>query len=693
MMKKWKRMTAAIVMTVAVAIPALDHVALANGEKQADNTVESSARKMAEVLIDQYGATGVQYALRDEGRIVLSGGLGVTNTGDKVPVQKDVMFGIGSISKMYVTAAAMMLADAGKIDIEKPLTDYISEFQMADERYKQITPRMLMNHSAGLYGSNYKNGMLLGDNDMQNHDTLLENLRSERLKSDPGEYSVYANDGFQLLELLVERVSGMSYIEFLNRNINKPLGLISTMTPLDTFNRDRLHPAYFPGIEDALPPESVNVIGTGGIYSTAEELTLFSEVLTGKKPDLLSTKSALAMQNPEYRKGVWVEDKENIFGYGLGWDSVDLAPFGEYGIQALTKGGDAVAYHSALIALPEEHLSIAVLTSGGSSVMNTAAATNILLEYMKDSGVIKNILPDKTFTAPVKANMPASLKAYSGLYGNVGSTHRIKLEQGEFDLPLLMGGLIPSQRYVYTGDHQFTSKDGRTVVSFDEQDNGLTYLRVRSYMDLPGLGQSVVAYYEYQKLDDHSLKGEVKKVWKERNGKTYLALDEKITSALYLMPVTLTKTIELDDTGVYANGTKIKDRDHAVNIAEIPVMSGRDAFDLNFIKKDGIEYLQSGGWIYIKEEDVKPIHVGKGGVSKITIPSTGHVQWFKVGKQAAGRNMTVDLPKNDGFAVYDEDGGLVHFSVVSGNRAVTLPKNGFIVFGGKAGDVIKVAIK
>lgn len=146
-----------------------------------------------------------------------------------------------------------MLVDTHKVDIDQPLTTYIKDFTMADERYKQITPRMLLNHSLGLYGAHYKNSMLFNDNDTENHDELLLRLRSETLKSNPGEYSVYSNDSFQLLEILVERVSGLSYTEFLAKHISAPLGLNSTKTPLDQFDRQKLSKTYFPAIEGPYP--------------------------------------------------------------------------------------------------------------------------------------------------------------------------------------------------------------------------------------------------------------------------------------------------------------------------------------------------------------------------------------------------------------------------------------------------------
>jgi len=175
---------------------------------------------------------------------------------------------------------------------------------MADERYKKITPRTLLNHSSGLYGSHYHNSILFDDNDTQNYDNLLKEMQTEHLKADPGAFSVYSNDSFQLLEVLVERVSGESYSEFIQTHISKPMNFKSTYTPLDTFDRKQLAKTYFPGIESALPVENANILGTGGVYSTAEELATFGEVLMGNKPELLSEKSVQAMQKDEYRNGM-----------------------------------------------------------------------------------------------------------------------------------------------------------------------------------------------------------------------------------------------------------------------------------------------------------------------------------------------------------------------------------------------------
>jgi len=695
----WKKTSTAALLALLLALPVAEGQSSAQAANptaseqtvEQKNAAQAKAKEMVEALMANYGVTGAQYAIRDGGKVVLSGGTTLDDSGNKQNIDAGSMFGIGSVSKMYVTAATMMLVDDGKVDMDKPLTTYISDFKMADERYKQITPRMLMNHSAGLYGSHYKNSMLLGDNDTQNYDQLLSNLGKQRLKSDPGEYSVYANDGFQLLELLVERVSGMGYSEYLQKNVSEPLGLTSTKTPLDTFDRSQLEPIRLPGIPNALLPENANILGTGGVYSTTEEMTLFSEVLSGKHPELLSEASAEAMLQPEYRNGVWVPDTKNAFGYGLGWDSVDLEPFGDYNIRAATKGGDTIMYHSALITLPDDDISIAFQTAGGSSVFNTTAATNILLEYLKQTGKITNILPEKTFAKPVKQTMPASMDKYSGLYGTVGETRTVKIENGEIEMPALMSDMIPAQAYAYTGDGEFTSEDGRTVLGFDEQTNGHTYMRISSDIELPSIGTSRMAFYEVQKLDANPVEVSAAAAWKQREGKTYYALDEKINSLFYIAPSVLTKTIKLDASGGYANGAKIVDADHAVNVAEIPVMNGRDTFDLDFSRQGGIEYLQADGRTYVSEDAIQPIYAGHA--SLVTIPASGSVRWFDIPASLAGKTLTAELPEGAGFAVYDANGAPVGLSVAMGSNTAVLPEGGKIVFGGAAGSVLKVNLK
>ena len=145
----------------------------------------------------------------------------------------------------------MKLVDEGKVDLDASVTRYIPEFKMKDERYKRITPRMLLNHSSGLQGSTLNNAFLFKDNDVYAHDILLQQLSNQNLKADPGAFSVYCNDGFTLAEILVERVSGMSFTEFLHQKFTEPLKLNHTITSQDKWEDEKRAGQYSPTYQDS----------------------------------------------------------------------------------------------------------------------------------------------------------------------------------------------------------------------------------------------------------------------------------------------------------------------------------------------------------------------------------------------------------------------------------------------------------
>ncbi|WP_407944560.1 serine hydrolase domain-containing protein, partial [Paenibacillus xylanivorans] len=283
----------------------------------ASQGLKKIAAEKAALLIESTDTISVQYALIDNGKITVSG---QTGKNDK-PLTKDTLYGIGSVSKIIGTAAVMKLVDEGKIDLDTPVVQYITDFMMKDERYKRITPRMLLNHSSGLRGTGSTGDSLFEDSDTYAHDTLLQTLSDQTLKADPGAFSVYNNSGFTLAEILVERVSGMSFTEFFHQHFTKPLQMNHTKTPQDPLKSGELAGFYVPEHQGQIPDIFVNVIAEGGVNSTAEDMVRFSQLFTGQASGILSDKSVRAMEQEEYKRGVWPEDLDDSNNYGLGWDS------------------------------------------------------------------------------------------------------------------------------------------------------------------------------------------------------------------------------------------------------------------------------------------------------------------------------------------------------------------------------------
>lgn len=641
-----------------------------------------------QLLLDAgVGITSIQYAMMDSGEIVESGVGGVYSKQENRLLTTENLFGIGSTSKMFTTAAMMRLADQGKVDLDRPVTDYIPEFTMADERYQDITVRMLLNHSSGLMGSTYGNGFLFDDADTQAHDTLLDDLATQTLKADPGAFSVYCNDGFTLAEIVIERVSGMSFTDFIHQEITGPLGMAHTKTMQDDFDRSSIVRTYNPYAPDQeTPTDAVNIIGTGGVYATAEDLCRFAQIFTGEA-DVLTDASREATFHKEYADGQWLDVENNTVGYGLGWDSVDLYPFNLYGIQAVTKGGDTLLMHNSLIVLPEYGLSAAVSSSGGSSAYCQMLATSLLLDQLEEKGIITERLSAlDSFTPAEQTALDADVKQYEGLYGD--STSLMRLTMDDAGTLTLTNAYAPTQAqtYIYCGNGLFKHETGALELRFTEQ-NGRTYLTYRGYSAIDGLCDVVSETYYLEKLPENAVTDEMQTAWAAREGKAYVSVTDKASSQLYMSGLPMLGIGTVDG---YLLSNPLTSGSRADVAIQIPMMGGRDTSPFVFETIDGAEYVHYTDGLYMDISAVPDIYTGTQ--SHLTIQPNGYNRWYNLPEVLDGKPMSIQGSESTGFVVFNAAGQTINQSAVTGDTQVILPGGGAIVFCGDAGDRINLTI-
>ena len=301
------------------------------------------------------------------------------NPANKSYTSHETLSCIGSVSKTYTAVAIMQLADQGKLEIDKPVTEYLPEFTMADPRYKDITVRMLLNHSSGIMGTTAGDFMLNDDRDQATHDTLLQELRTQRLKADPGDFAAYCNDGFTLAELVVEAVSGQSFTEYVEQHICKPIGAEQTGTPWNAYRTEEQVPIFIRG-NVAYAADYCMAIGSGGILSTARELCSFGSTFFKGDTRLLSEQAKREMM-----QCTMPADYED--GYGLGFDSVSFSDYEAAGVKVVAKGGDVQQQHAALVVAPDEEISVAVLSAGGGSMYNELLAMKLMDIALDEKGI------------------------------------------------------------------------------------------------------------------------------------------------------------------------------------------------------------------------------------------------------------------------------------------------------------------
>ena len=671
--KRGSALLLALMLSLSLSVSAMAEETVAS--------LEETAQSAAQGALTYGGADSVQYALWQDGKVVLTGSCGSYSRTENRALTDDILYGIGSVSKIYTTVAVMQLAEAGRVSLDAPVTRYLKDFKMADERYRQITVRMLLNHSSGLMGSHFENAMLFGDADPVAADSLLEQLSTQRLKADPGAYSVYCNDGFTLAELVVEAVTGMEFMDYVRSRILKPAGLENTFAPGDDFDTGRLAKTYHGADPRALPQDCLNLVGTGGIYATASDLAAFGGALIGTK--LLRQSSLNAMAAPEYDRGIWPDtDAPDALRYGLGWDAVEWLPFSQSGIQALVKGGDTLRYHAGLVVIPEYHMAAAVLSSGGASTYNEMTAAQMLAAALKARGVVLDeSLPLLPEAAP--AAMPAELTENAGYYGSTAAQYRVDVtDDGTLTMRVLTMPSVPAQAFTYCDDGTFRDTTGQAALRFVKEANGQLYLYQQAVGLLPGLGMMPTANYAAVKLPENDITPEVQAAWDRYLSTSFLPMGEKYSSQTYLALADSTAQETAELVPGYVGASRIVDSTSALYELQIPGANGRDGQDIHVYEQSGTTWMDVNGALYMSAEGAPVLYTGPDSYS--TVQENGYARWYRVGGNA-GKSMTVRVPEDAGFWVYDTDGQVTASSVLWGDTRAELPQDGFVVFAGDPG--------
>lgn len=615
------------------------------------------------------------------------------------------IYGIGSVSKMYATVAVMQLAEEGKVELDGLVMDYIPDFRMADERYKNITVRMLMDHTSGIMGSTHTNGMLYLDNNTASHDELLDNLAKQRLKADPGEYACYCNDGFCLLEIIVEEVTDMSFTDYIEKNIVANTGGTSTGTAENLFGNESL---VLPVTEDNKEYEQFYCMeyGGGGMFSTSSDVANFGAAFFKGDNSLLSETSKEMMATR------WTTD-EFKDDNGLGWDFTELPGYEDAGVKVMGKGGDVIYEHAMLLVAPDEQISVAVISNGGNSALNAMLASELLKEALKEEGIEVNDPEMRNFE--MVSDIPEEYLKYEGWYSYrteaSGGVLKVTFPDKKYMHVEEVGiNASSSADYILSTEGNFVEAeiDGETegeikeiktasnpkVLAFEDSDNGQTYITVEKVDIYPELGSKTDKDYYAERLMENPVSDEVLSSWERFNGKAIYATGDIYSSYVYdcgVMKLYMREDLPGYVLGVKSIGAalfKIQDAENAVAFNTLPDSSNRDMLDIHIeTVGDGITVTSCDGLSFITEEDVAAFD---GSIKSIELKSR-EANWFKISDNMANTTITVERPENSAIYVFNKYDEVVYTShFVGASNDIPLPKDGKILFVGETGGVINI---
>jgi CubicO group peptidase (beta-lactamase class C family) len=253
---------------------------------------------------------GLSLLVVKDGKIVQAEGFGLANVELQVPVKPETVFQSGSVGKQFTATAVMMLVEEGKIALDDPLTKYFAD---APATWKDVTVRELLSHTAG-FGDYPKSFDLRKD---WTEDEELKLIESIPLAYPPGTKWEYSNFGYVTLGILIHRVTGEFYGDFLQQRIFQPLGMQTTriISEADIVpNRS----AGYRFVKGELQNQEwvspvVNTTADGSLYFTILDLAQWDGALYTEK--LLKRSSFDLMWTPARLKN----GQPNKGNYGFGW--------------------------------------------------------------------------------------------------------------------------------------------------------------------------------------------------------------------------------------------------------------------------------------------------------------------------------------------------------------------------------------
>jgi len=618
----------------------------------------------------------------------------------------EYIYCVGSVSKIYSTAAVMQLVDDGKVELDTPITEYIPDFRMADERHKDITVRMLMDHTSGIMGSTRVNSNLYVDNDTYTHDHMLENLASQRLKADPGKYAAYCNDGFNLLELIVENVTGMSYTDYVRENISDKIGVTDTGTPIDMYRNEKLVPSFS---ASGLPLDTSYcvTIGDGGIYATASDTAKFGAAFFTGDDTLISDNSKNTMSTR------W-NDNEYSDDCGLGWDYAEMLRYKQNGVKVVGKGGDVTMDHAFLLTAPDEKISVAVLSNGGSSTYNDLVAQALMDVCLQEKGisVAEEELPECT----IAPEIPDEYKDYEGMYimnimGQGDMLCKVTFPENKYlHMEKITSRKTTYTDYIYTADGDFAElayeveetgtgmsggfdkrllAGGSSRLSFEKNVDG-TFMKISGGLYYPELGSFDVKTYGGQMIEENNVGEDVLNGIKVLDGKKFLLVGDKYSSGNY-EGAAIARFSVVDEMKGYAflngNGAdfllKISDSKHLVSPNNIPSSSSRDLLEITLDTDENgrVTIKTSFGTEYILAENIPMFDA-----SVKSVELTDNAAWYNVSDSIANTPVTVTRPENSAVIVFNKFAESIYTShVKDAGDVIPMPKGGRVLFLGEPG--------
>lgn len=298
-------------------------VIISDMNKQAlDHSVEF-IKSWLQFRYDHDEIPGFVVAISHKGKLLCSEAYGFADLEKKTKLTVDNIFRIASHSKTFTATALMQLQEQGKLRLDDYAVDYLTWLKPhKDKRWLKVTLRQLMSHGAGMIRDGVDADYWQLQRPFPDEAELQKELLESELVIDGNVKLKYSNYGYSMLGMIINKVSGSSYNEYVIKNIVTPLGLVNTGPEYTDSIKSKIVTGYTRRDVDKVRLPIANVdtramASATGFYSTAQELcTYFAAHAVGTNK-LLDDESKKEMQRTHFRAKVPGQDNDEDYALGL----------------------------------------------------------------------------------------------------------------------------------------------------------------------------------------------------------------------------------------------------------------------------------------------------------------------------------------------------------------------------------------
>ncbi len=371
----------------------------------------STLEKVIAAELQATNTPGAAIAIVRGDQVIYAKGFGVSNVETGAPVTPDMLFRLGSTTKMFTAAALVQLVEQGKLKLDEPIGKYAKGLS---PKIASLTANQLLSHTSGLKDT----ATMFGKHDDEALGETVRALKDAFFFAEPGQIYSYSNPGYWLAGYLIEAVSGKAYAEQLHEGLVAPLGMQRTTlrpTMAMTYPLSQGH--------EGVPPKVVRPAAdnagnwpAGSIFSSVNDLSRWTIAfmnggkLEGKQvlsPFLIATLSAPHANLP---------GSESKYGYGLTLGTLR-------DVKLVEHGGSRSGYGSLIRMAPEQRVAIIILANktGGSLIKTAEKATELILPLAAKREIKAQPLP----------MTEVEMRKYVGMYGESPNAVELLVKDGK----------------------------------------------------------------------------------------------------------------------------------------------------------------------------------------------------------------------------------------------------------------------